>query len=90
MTGTGQATVPARVLVRRLRESSRPRRTQRGLLVDFVTWAGPAGVGLALVIGVGGSLIRLLTQAGWALPGARGTCLRERRCCWHWVAWRSC
>ncbi len=72
MTRPGLATVPARVPLRRLREGSRPRRTRRGLLADVVTWAAPAGVGVALAIGAVGPLIRLLTQAGWAPPGAPG------------------
>jgi hypothetical protein len=72
VTGPGQAAVPARVPLRRLREGSRPRRTRRGLLMDIVPWAVPAAAGVALVIGAVRPLIRLLTEAGWAGPGAPG------------------
>lgn len=64
--------VPAREPLRRLREGSRPRRTRRGLLMDIATWAAPAGVCAALAIGAVRPLIRLLTQASPAVPGAPG------------------
>jgi Family of unknown function (DUF6297) len=72
VTGPGQAAVPARVPLRRLREGSRPRRTRRGLLIDLVPWAVPAAAGVAIVIGAVRPLGRLLTEAGWAVPGAPG------------------
>jgi hypothetical protein len=64
--------VPARVPLRRLREGSRPRRARRVLLADIVPWAVPAAAGVALVIGAVRPLGRLLTEAGWAVPGAPG------------------
>jgi hypothetical protein len=72
VTGPGQAAVPARVPLRRLREASRPRRTRRGLLMDLVPWTVPAAVGVALAIGAVRSLGRLLTGTGRAVPGAPG------------------
>ena len=72
MTSPGQAAVPARVPLRRLREGSRPRRTRRGLLMDTAPWTVPALVCVALAIGAVRALGRLLTQAGWAVPGAPG------------------
>ena len=72
MTGPGQATVPARVPLRRLRKSSRPRRTRRGLLMDISAWAAPTAVIVALAIGAVRPLGRLLTETGWAVPGAPG------------------
>ena len=72
MTGEGQAAVPARVPLGRLRGDSRPRRAKRGLLMDIVPWAVPAAVGVALAIGAARPLGRLLTEAGWAVPGAPG------------------
>jgi len=72
VTGPGQAAVPARVPLRRLREGSRPRRTRRGLLMAIVPWVVPAGVCVALAIGAVRPLGRLLTETGWADPGAPG------------------
>ena len=72
MTVGGQAAVPARVPLRRLRGDSRPRRTKRGLLMDIAPWAVPAAVGVALAIGAVRPLGRLLTEAGWAVTGAPG------------------
>jgi hypothetical protein len=72
VTGPGQAAVPARVPLRRLREGSRPRRTGRGLLIDIVPWAIPAAACVALAIGAVRPLGRLLTETGWAVPGAPG------------------
>jgi len=72
VTGPGQAAVPARVPLRRLREGSRPRRTRRGLLMAIAPWVVPAGVCVALAIGAVRPLGRLLTETGWADPGAPG------------------
>ena len=72
MTGSVQATVPAREPLRRLREHSGSRRSRRGLLKDIITWAAPAGVFVALAVGAARPLGRLLTAAGWAVPGAPG------------------
>jgi uncharacterized protein DUF6297 len=72
VTGPGQAAVPARGPLRRLREGSRPRRGRRGLLVDAIPWTVPAAVGVVLAIGAVRLLGRLLTEAGWAVSGAPG------------------
>jgi hypothetical protein len=72
VTGPGQVAVPARGPLRRLRGGARPRRTRRGLLMDIVAWAVPAAVCVVLAIGATRSLGRLLTEAGWAVPGAPG------------------
>ena len=40
--------------------------------MDIVTWAAPAAVCVALAIGAIRPLGRLLTEAGWAVPGAPG------------------
>jgi hypothetical protein len=40
--------------------------------MDIAVWAAPAGVGAALAIGVIRPLVRLITEAGWAVPGAPG------------------
>jgi Family of unknown function (DUF6297) len=72
VTGPAQAVVPARVPLRRLREGSRPSRTGRGLLMDLIPWTVPALVCVALAIGAVHVLGRLLTEPGWAVPGAPG------------------
>jgi hypothetical protein len=40
--------------------------------MDIAQWAVPAAAGVAIVIGAVRPLIRLLTEAGWAVPGAPG------------------
>ena len=40
--------------------------------MDLVPWAVPAAAGVAIVIGAVRPLGRLLTEAGWAVPGAPG------------------
>ncbi|HEY2268448.1 MAG TPA: DUF6297 family protein [Streptosporangiaceae bacterium] len=72
MTGPGQATVPARVPLRRLRKSSRSGLAGRARLVDISAWAAPTAVIVALAIGAVRPLARLLTETGWAVPGAPG------------------
>lgn len=72
MTGPGQATVSARVPLRRLRVGSRSRPAGRGRLADISAWAVLGAIGVALAIGAVRPLTRLLTEAGWAIPGTPG------------------
>jgi hypothetical protein len=72
VTGPGQAAVPARVPLRRLREGSRSGLAGRARLVDISAWAAPAAIIVALAIGAVRLLGRVLAETGWAVPGAPG------------------
>jgi Family of unknown function (DUF6297) len=72
VTSPGQAAVPARVPLRRLRGGSRSRLTWRGLLKNLIPWYMPVAVAVALAVGAVRLLGHLLAETGWAVPGAPG------------------